>query len=69
MDGSQCCIQPVPVACRPVFHNPVQEADLVVRRPILPALLRAVRAAEADDQFDSIHRLTRLLQLIEAENC
>jgi hypothetical protein len=35
------------------FHNPVQEADLMVRRPIFPALLRAVRAAEADDQFDS----------------
>jgi hypothetical protein len=40
-------------ACRPVFHNPVQQADLVVRRPIFPALPPAVRAAEADDQFDS----------------
>jgi hypothetical protein len=48
-----------------------KQADLVMRRPILPALLRA---AEADDQFDSnlpvsTTRLTRLLQLIEAENC
>lgn len=39
MNGSQYCIQPVPVICLSK-SGPGQQADLVMRRPILPALLR-----------------------------
>ena len=48
MGGSKCC-----KACQPVFSQSCPTSGLGGAEADFPALLRAVRAAEADDLFDS----------------